>query len=217
MARTEALHRDPGDLQVAPWSYGDARERRNPQPMMKSSSRGASLRRDPLRTVRASFPAYRSSLNQILRQEDRKIPPTTYSLFSFGKLSLTMTRLSLFSAILQVIIPRGIKRIGIPLYLGVTPYRRICRERKRDISVLSVPFCLHTEDPVSIPLLNEVTTFHPPPGFFWMPPACPIPDRPPDFRGVQIFYGVNPPISPISICCCGFDSEEYMFLVPERA
>ena len=35
--------------------------------------------------------------------------------------------------------------------------------------------------------------------------------------GVQIFYGVNPPISPISICCCGFDSEEYMFRVPERA
>ena len=149
---------------------------------MKSSSRDASLRRGPLRTVRASFPAYRSSLNQILRQEDRKIPPTTYSLFSFGKLSLTMTRLSLFPAILQVIIPRGIKRIGIPLYLGVTPYRRICRERKRDISVLSVPFCLHTEDPVSIPLLNEVTTFHPPPRFFWMPPACPIPDRPPYFR-----------------------------------
>ena len=36
-------------------------------------------------------------------------------------------------------------------------------------------------------------------------------------QGVQIFYGVIPPNLPISICCCCFDSEKYMFRVPERA
>ena len=34
---------------------------------------------------------------------------------------------------------------------------------------------------------------------------------------VQIFYGVIPPNLPISIYCCCFDSEKYMFRVPERA
>ena len=33
----------------------------------------------------------------------------------------------------------------------------------------------------------------------------------------RAIYGVIPLNSPISICCCGFDSEKYMFLVPERA